>query len=113
MRIIAVAPVAAVLVLASCESLLPGCTDDLQVMRSPADTTIRVGQAFTPLFQFRGCGGRRALEDVLTFDSTNDAVLGVDSQTGRATAVAPGTANIEVSGATYGGPWPIAVTVIP
>ncbi len=113
MRIIRLAPVAALLMLAGCESLTPTCPDDLRVVRSPVDTTIRVGQTFTPFFQFRGCGGRKALDDVLTFTSSDEAVLGVESQTGRATAVAPGTATIEVSGATYGGVWPIAVTVVP
>ncbi len=91
----------------------PACPSDLRVIRSPTDTTVRVGQSFTPTFQFRGCAGTKALQDELTFTSTNEAALAVNAQTGHAMAVAPGQAAIEISGARYGGPWGIAVTVVP
>ena len=99
--------------LTGCEAFSPACPDDLRIVRSPADTTIRVGESFTPVFQFRGCAGRRVLSDELTFTSTDQAVLSVNAQSGHATAVTPGQAQIEVRGARYGGPWPIAVTVTP
>ena len=106
---------AAAIALAGCNELPPSvaCPDDLRVVRSPADTTIRVGQQFTPFFQFRGCAGTVALDDVLTFTSSNGAVISVDAATGRTTGVSSGAANVQVTGAKYGGPFPIAVTVIP
>jgi hypothetical protein len=113
MSLLRVAGLAITVFFAGCDVLAPACTDDLQVVRSPADTTIRVGQDFTPFFQFRGCRGRRVLSDDLTFTSTDQAVLSVDAQSGRATALAPGNAKIEITGARYGGRWPIAVTVVP
>src|SRR5687767_2061152 len=89
------------------------CPDDLRVLRSPADTTIRVGQQFTPFFRFLGCGGTVSLDDVLTFTSSNTAVIAVDATTGRTTGVSSGAASIQVTGAKYGGSTPITVTVIP
>lgn len=90
------------------------CPDDLRVERAPADTVIRVGQSFTPHFRFLGCGGTMALDDVLTFSSTNADVLSVNASSGRATGIAPGEAHIRMRGAKYGETGArIEVTVIP
>lgn len=54
---------------------------------------------------------RRARE--LHYASTNEAVLTVSAETGRAVAIAPGEASIAITGAQYGGPWFLPVTVLP
>lgn len=101
------------LVLGACDSVAPACTRELATRSVPRDTTIRVGQTFTPSFQFMSCGGRQVVRDALSFASSDSTVLTVDRFTGRTTGRAPGAASIQVTGATYGGPFPIAVTVAP
>lgn len=99
--------------LAACNSMTGACTLELGTRASPRDTTIRVGQSFTPSFQFVGCGGRRVLEDSLSFRSSDSTVIAVDNFTGRTTARNQGSATILVTGALYGGPFPISVSVLP
>ena len=113
MRLVFTAVLASAVIATGCNSVLGGCTDDLGTRSSPRDTTIRVGQAFTPSFQFLGCRGRRVLDDSLSFSSSDTTVIAVDSLTGRTTARAPGTALLLVTGARYRGPFPITVSVSP
>jgi hypothetical protein len=97
-------PLIVLVVVLGCDSPFAGkvCPDDLRVHRTPTDTVIRVGQSFTPTFQFLGCAGTEPLDDVLAFTSTAPDILQVVSQSGRATGLVPGDASIRVSGAKYG-----------
>jgi hypothetical protein len=97
----------------ACELPVAGCTSDLRLLRSPVDTTVRVGQSFTASVGYLGCGGRKVLRDVVTYSSTDEAVLVVNETTGRVTAVGAGSAQIIGRGERYGASVPIPVTVNP
>ena len=78
------------------------CPSVLTVQRSPADTTLSVGQQFTGHLSLRGCHDRVEINDVYTWVSEDTTVLTVDRSTGVATAIKAGSTQLLVRTATYG-----------
>ena len=93
--------IAAVMLLAACpDGPLMTCTDELSMRISPLDTTIAVGQGFTPTVNLTTCGGRRQLDDDFSFEAENPLVAEVNA--GRITAKSRGTTSVAVKGTKYG-----------
>lgn len=78
------------------------CTRELQVVNSPADTTIRVGEGFTASVQLLSCGGAQTVADGLTFASADTLVAVVDPVTGQVVGRGVGSTRIEVTGTRHG-----------
>ena len=87
---------------AACDGFSEDCTEELRTRTTPADTSILVGQAFTPTVHLSTCGGSRVLSDVFTWHSENVSVASVDSQTGRVVGQAGGEVRITATGEKYG-----------
>lgn len=89
------------------------CTMELTTRIGPLQTTIAVGQAFTPSIEFRGCGGRLVLSDEVTLAASDTAVVQVDARTGRTVGRALGRAMVLPTGRRYGQSGWVDVTVTP
>jgi hypothetical protein len=88
------------------------CTSELSA-RLPMQTTLAVGQAFTPSVELRSCGGRVVLTDEFTWATSDTTVVRVDTGTGRTVGRAPGRALVLPTGRRYGQIGWIDVTVTP
>lgn len=78
------------------------CTQELGIHYTPAETTLVVGQTFTPSVALSSCGGRERLTDVFDWQVEDEAVASVDRASGRVTARAPGETAVVATGAHYG-----------
>lgn len=94
--------ITSMIVASACDLVSDVCTLELRPQYAPADTTIRVGQAFTASVRLSSCGGSRVLSDVFTWHSEDSSIARVDSRTGRVVARAPGETLITASGEKYG-----------
>ena len=88
------------------------CTLELGVHSTPADTTIRVGEAFTPSVQLSSCGGERVLSDVFTWRSDSSSIATVESATGRVVGQSAGETRIAGTSERYGAHAEVRVTVV-
>jgi uncharacterized protein YjdB len=88
------------------------CTTELRVHTTPADTTIRVGQAFTASVQLSTCGGDRVLSDVFMWQSESASIATVEPATGRVAGQASGETRITHTSERYGATGEVRVTVI-
>jgi hypothetical protein len=77
------------------------CTAELRTRVTPRDTTLRVGEAFTPRVELSTCGGHVRLTDTLTWRARDPALLRVDPTTGRTEARAAGESWVDVEGRRY------------
>ena len=100
---------------AGCSVLLDptSCTQELRVQVTPRDTTVSVGNTFTPSVTLSSCGGKERLSDSFTYETTNPAAATVHPNTGRVTATGAGQADIRITGQRYGQVAQIRVTVSP
>lgn len=94
-----------------CSLVAPCGTDELQYRVVPTSQAIAVGESFTPSAEFRGCQGRKPLDDVITWSATDTTVVRVDAVSGRVTGRAAGVAAVQARGAKYGPMPPLTVTV--
>ena len=99
-------PFIVVLVLASasagCSSPSEACGDALGITRRPADTTLTVGQQFSPQILLSRCRGTVPVFDSFVWSAQDTTIVRVDPRTGLTTAIAPGHTQLSVKGATYG-----------
>jgi hypothetical protein len=78
------------------------CTQELRIQFTPAETTLVVGQSFTPSVALSTCGGAERVTGVFTWQVENNAVASIDRASGRVTARAPGETAVLATGARYG-----------
>ena len=81
---------------------IAACTQELRIHFTPAETTLVVGQAFTPSVELASCGGTQRLTDVYVWKVEDQGVASVNSATGRVTGRAPGETVVVATGARYG-----------
>lgn len=94
-----------------CSLIAPCGTDDLSFRVVPTSQAVTIGESFTPSAEFRGCRGRKHLDDALTWSATDTTVVRVDSVSGRVTGRAAGVTQVLARGDKYGPMPPISVTV--
>lgn len=94
-----------------CSLVAPCGTDDLSFRVVPTSQAVTIGESFTPSAEFRGCRGRKLLDDTITWSATDTTVVRIDSVSGRVTGRAAGVTEVHPRGAKYGPMPPISVTV--
>jgi Bacterial Ig-like domain (group 2) len=74
------------------------CPADLRLTVTPTSKVASIGETFTPQATTLGCLGTQVLTNQYRWQSSQPAVVEVDSLTGRITAIAAGDANVSVTG---------------
>jgi uncharacterized protein YjdB len=103
--------VALLLSLTGCSLVSPCGTDELSFRVTPTSQAVSVGESFTPVAEFRGCGGKRHLDDTITWSAADTNIVQVNAVTGRVTGRALGVTEVQARGVIYGSLPAIAVNV--
>ncbi len=87
------------------------CTLELTLRWSPADSTIAVGERFTPALSLTTCSGYVTLTDTFAWLSIDPSIATVNPVHGEITGVRAGTTTVRASGLTWHVGAQIVVTV--